>query len=74
MAVLHVYARTAYAEPLEHVGDVDDGPGEVTIDEATGGPGEHGDWLEVAVIPADAVVWVIRDGELVDRTPASASA
>lgn len=75
MATLHVYARTQYADPLEHLGDVDAAdPAELSVDQATGGPGDDGDWLEVAVIPADAVVWVIRDGELVDRPTASASA
>ncbi len=61
---IHVYARTEYAEPLEHLRDVEaDDPAALSVEDATGG----GDWLEVAVIPADRVVWVIRDGELVDR-------
>ncbi|MBY5163238.1 hypothetical protein [Salsipaludibacter albus] len=61
---VHVYARTEFAEPLEHLRDVDaDDPADLSVEDATGG----GDWLEVAVVPADRLVWVIRDGELVDR-------
>lgn len=72
MPTLHVYARTEYAEPLAHLHDVevDAGadPADLASEDVTAdNTGDTTDWLEVAVIPADAAVWVIRDGELVDR-------
>lgn len=62
MTLHHVYARTDWAEPLERLGEVeaDDTPDVETA------VGEDHEWLEVAVIPDESLVWVIRDGELVD--------
>ena len=58
----HVYGRTEYARPLEHVTDVDvDGDGEPALDDL----GVGDDWLELVVFPVDDVEWIIRDGTLV---------
>ncbi len=68
MTVHHVYTRTEWAEPLTRLDAVeaDDVP---DVDAAVGV--DH-DWLEVAVIRDDALVWVIRDGDLVgDATEAA---
>lgn len=62
-----VMARTEYAEPLEQqaVVESDEAPdlaaATTAADAAHDAPQE---WLEVAVVPDDAVLWVIRDGEL----------
>lgn len=61
MARHHVFARTEYADPLSHEGEVDS-DGVPDLATAT----DRDDWLEVAVIPDDAMIWVIRDGHLVE--------
>lgn len=64
----HVYARTAFADPLAHVGDLDATDVDLPDAETLAGDDIQPDeWLEVATIPADAAVWVVRDGQLVDR-------
>lgn len=57
-----VFARNEYAEPLAKVGEAehDDTPG---LDDLDVGD----DWLELTVVPEDALIWVLRDGELVDE-------
>ncbi len=73
MALHHVYARTEFGEPLARLGGVesDDTPDLATAvavgpehldddEEAEADP----DWLEVVTIADDALVWVIRDGDL----------
>lgn len=71
MALHHVYTRTEYGEPLARLGGVesDDTP---DLDTAAALEPEHAedghevdrDWLEVVAIADDALVWVIRDGDL----------
>lgn len=69
MPVHHVYTRAEWAEPLARLDQVesDHVPDVVTT------VGEDHDWLEVAVIPDDALVWVIRDGDLVGDAAAAAA-
>lgn len=68
MAIHHVYARNEYAEPLAHVGDLDaTDVGLADAETLASDDLDPADWLEVASIPADAVVWVVTDGQLVDR-------
>lgn len=59
MARYLVFARTGYAEPLTHIGDVAV-DGTPSVDAV--GHGDH--WLELALVPAEAAIWVLRDGEL----------
>ncbi|WP_370324229.1 hypothetical protein [Euzebya sp.] len=60
MATYLVFARRDYPDPLELVDEVtaDRTP---TRDEVGGDE----DWLELVVAPADAVIWIQRDGEVV---------
>lgn len=62
-----VMARTEYAEPLEEHAIVEsvEAPDLSTATAAADAfHDEPQAWLEVAVVPDDAVLWVIRDGEL----------
>lgn len=52
-----VFGRTDYAEPLAFVTTVD-AVSTPTLDELDVGT----DWLELVVIPADAIIWILRDG------------
>lgn len=63
-----VYGRTEYADPLEQLSvvETDEVP---TI--TTAGVGDH--WLQLVVIPEDAIIWVQREGALV-RTLAGVTA
>jgi hypothetical protein len=58
----HLYTRTDYDDPLERQAtfDADQVPGldDLPVDRS-------GDWLEVVLVPDDAVIWVLRDAELV---------
>jgi hypothetical protein len=56
---LRVYGRTEYAEPLVEVGTADDGSDVRSAHE--------GDWVELVTFPEDAIQWIVRDGEDVDR-------
>jgi hypothetical protein len=60
MARYVIFGRHAYAEPLEQVGDVELA-GDLTVDAA----GLGDDWLELVLIPAEEIIWIERDGELV---------
>jgi hypothetical protein len=53
-----VYGRTAYAEPLEEVGSVDEGEDVLAAFPA--------DWVELVVIPEVDVHWIVRDGKEVE--------
>lgn len=62
MTTYHLFTRTEYADPLQRQGtfEFDGVPG---LDDL---PVERSDdWLEVVLIPADEVTWVLRDGDLV---------
>lgn len=61
MPVHHVYTRTEWAEPLARLDQVESDD----IPDVAAAVGEGHDWLEVAVIPDEAMVWVVRDGDLV---------
>ena len=58
----HLFTRSDYAEPLQrHTTFQFDGlPAleDLPVDRAD-------DWLEVVVVPADEVTWVLRGGDLV---------
>jgi hypothetical protein len=56
---LRVYGRTEYAEPLVELGTADDGSDVRSAYE--------GDWVELVAFPEDAIQWIVRDGEDVDR-------
>ena len=65
-----VFGRTDYAEPLSAVTTVE-AASTPTVDDL----GIGTDWLELVVIPADEIIWILRDGEPVEReTRAKASA
>jgi hypothetical protein len=53
-----VYGRTAYAEPLEEVGAVEEGE-----DVHAAFPG---DWVELVAIPQADLQWIVRDGKEVE--------
>jgi len=55
-----VFGRTAYAEPLALVTTVE--ASSPTVAEL----GVGDDWLELVAIPADEVIWILRDGEPMD--------
>jgi hypothetical protein len=66
MTTFHLFSRNAYADPLERV----------TTFEHDGTPGlddlpvdRDPDWLEVVVIPDDALTWVLHEGSLVTDVP-----
>lgn len=61
MATFHVFARTAYADPLTRIDTVEAATAPERGDLARGDEA----WLELVVIPDDAVTWVLRDGDLV---------
>jgi len=53
-----VFGRTEYAEPLALVTIVEAAP-TPTVDDL----GVGGDWLELVLVPADEIIWILRDGE-----------
>jgi hypothetical protein len=55
---LLVYGRTAYEEPLEAVGSVEEG-------EDPRGAFPR-DWVELVVIPESEIRWIVRDGKEVE--------
>lgn len=61
-----VFGRTEYAEPLALVTTVRSAttPGLRELDAGTG-------WLELVVVPVDAVIWILRDGDLVGSSAAN---
>ena len=67
MATYLVFGRTEYAQPLALVSTVDaDMP--PRLDDL----GVGTDWLELALVPSDDVIWIVRDGDLVaDRAAAT---
>jgi hypothetical protein len=52
-----VFGRTDYAQPLAFVTTVDVAS-TPTLDDLDVGT----DWLELVAIPADAIIWILRDG------------
>jgi hypothetical protein len=56
---LLVYGRKEYSEPLVELGTATD---DADVRTAYGG----GEWVELVALPAEAVHWIIRDGERVD--------
>lgn len=59
MADYLVFARTEYAEPLQHRGEV-----EAANDEEAGKHAVErfgGEWLEMTLVPEEKVHWVQRD-------------
>ena len=66
-----VFGRTEYAEPLALVTTVE-AASTPTVDYL----GIGGDWLELTLVPADEIIWILRDGVPVGgdlRVRASAS-
>ena len=61
MARYMVFARTEYAEPLEHRGDVEAGGADEAKDAALESFGA--DWLEMSLVPADEVFYAQRSEE-----------
>ncbi|CAN5875724.1 hypothetical protein BH23ACT10_BH23ACT10_34980 [soil metagenome] len=61
-----VFGRTEYAEPLALVTTVqaETSPGIADLDVGD-------DWLELVLVPADAVIWILRDGDLVGAAAAN---
>lgn len=55
-----VFGRTEYAEPLSLVTTVD-APSQPDLHDLGVGTG----WLELVVVPADEIIWIQRDGEMV---------
>lgn len=59
MATYMVFARREYADPLELI-DIVESTEVPTLDDLGADEG----WLELVVVPADQVIWIERDGEL----------
>ncbi len=55
-----VFARTAYAEPLEHRGDLEANDREEAEKLAVEQYGR--DWIELALVPAAPIRWVLQVG------------
>ena len=55
-----VFARTEYAEPLEHRGDVEAAGNE---DAAKLARSATGDWLEMSLVPVSKAYWAERETE-----------
>jgi hypothetical protein len=66
MTTFHLFSRTAYADPLERVTtfEHDGTPG---LDDLP--VGRDPAWLEVVVVPDDALTWVLCGGSLVPDVP-----
>ena len=62
-----VFGRTEYAEPLALVTTVETAS-TPTVDAL----GVGSDWLELVLVPADEILWILRDGHAVDRRKAPA--
>ncbi len=62
-----VFGRTEYAEPLALVTTVETAS-TPTVDAL----GVGRDWLELVLVPADEILWILRDGHAVDRRKAPA--
>lgn len=62
MAQHLIFGRTEYAEPLALVTAVDTAA-TPTLDDLDVGTG----WLELVVVPEAAAIWMLRDGEPVER-------
>jgi hypothetical protein len=58
----HLYTRNDYADPLERQAtfEADEAPAleDLPVDRSD-------DWLEVVLVPDDAMIWVLRDADLV---------
>jgi hypothetical protein len=52
-----VYGRTEYAEPLVQLGSTHD------EDVQRAFPGE---WVELVAFPEERVVWIVRDGQVIE--------
>jgi len=67
LATYLVFGRTEYAQPLALVSTVD-----VDMPPRLDDLGVGTDWLELALVPSDDVIWIVRDGDLVaDRAGAT---
>jgi len=53
-----LYGRTAYAEPLEEIGSIEEGE-----DALVAFPGE---WVELVAVPRSDLHWIVRDGKEVE--------
>jgi hypothetical protein len=61
MPTFHLFARTEWAQPLTRIDSV-----EAADTPDLGAFGTAADaWLEAVVIPASAMTWVLKDGDLV---------
>lgn len=58
-----VCGRTDYAQPLALVRTV-----EAARPPALDDLGVGGDWLELVLVPAEAIIWILRDGETTEVT------
>jgi hypothetical protein len=61
MARYLVFARTEYAEPLTHRGEVEAADGDEGAELALE---RHGrDWVELVLVPEAAIRWILRADE-----------
>jgi hypothetical protein len=61
MATYHLYVRSEYAEPLQRHATFEH-DGQPTLDDL---PDRDEGWLEVVVVPDDAITWVLRGADLI---------
>lgn len=61
MASYRIFARTRYEDPLELHGELqadgDDAAAQAALSELG-----DGDWIEVQLVPEDAIRWIVRPG------------
>ncbi|WP_052665972.1 hypothetical protein [Nitriliruptor alkaliphilus] len=67
MPTFHLYTRTEYAEPLERLATFD-APRAPSLEDLPVDRSEG--WLEVVLVPDDAITWVLRDADLVTHVEA----
>jgi hypothetical protein len=63
----HLYVRNEYAEPLARLASFEHGD-VPTLDDLP--VDRDPDWLEVVIIPDEAITWVLKDADLVTEPTA----
>ena len=74
MAAYRIFARKRYEDPLELQGDVEADGDDAASEAALSQLGDEG-WIEVQLVPEDAIRWIVRPrGAAAGREQAAARA
>ena len=60
MASYKIFARSHYEDPLELQGELDADGDEAALEAARSSLA--GEWIEVQLVPDDAIQWIVRPG------------